>query len=205
MVHPTDNSTSRPVAIVTGAGRGVGAAVALALGKAGYAVCTADLNPDRAFHTARQITDAGGEAFGWQTDVSNKFQAASMIETTRDRYGRLDVLAHFAHVHPNVPALKMDEWDWRRVVEVNLTGTFICVQLAARVMADEGGGRIALMGLSPDLTWTGEAAYAASLSALPGLMAAFQNELSGSGVRLTLIPLGDSEEAAKRVIGFCAR
>lgn len=133
------------VAIVTGAGRGVGAQIARDLAAAGAAVCAADLNPDRADRIADEIVQAGGEAFGWQADVSNKFQAAAMIETTRDQYGRLDMLVHCAHISPRGDLLTMDEWNWRKTVEVNITGAFLCAQLCARVMADEGGGAIALL------------------------------------------------------------
>src|SRR5262245_21029667 len=87
-------------AIVTGAGHGAGASMALALAEAGARVCASDVNPDRAKHTAEQIIAAGGEAFPFQADVSNKFQVASLIETTRDRYTSLDILAHHAHINP---------------------------------------------------------------------------------------------------------
>ena len=191
------------VAIVTGAGRGAGEAIAYGLGAAGARVCAADLNPDRAERVAEAILAAGGEAFGWQADVSSKFQVAGLIETTRDRYGRLDVLVQHAHVSPRGDALKLDEWDLRRTVEVNVVGAFLCAQLAARVMADEGGGLIALMMEPPESIAAGAAVYAATQVAVGGLARALAAELGGRGVRVEAVVAGDADEVARRVVALC--
>src|SRR5258708_8158211 len=130
------------VAIVTGAGDGVGRAIALALAKSGAAVGVNDLNPDRADNVAQEIIGAGGRAIPWSGDISNKFQAAATIETVRDKFTDLHILVNAAGVQRPSSLIKMDEYDWRRILEINLTGTFFCTQLAGRVMADEGGGAI---------------------------------------------------------------
>jgi NAD(P)-dependent dehydrogenase (short-subunit alcohol dehydrogenase family) len=130
------------VALVTGAGDGVGRAIALALGKAGAAVGVNDLNPDRADDVAETIMAAGGQALPWAADISNKYQVAAMIENLRDRFSHLHILVNAAGVQRPSTLIKLDEYDWRRILEVNLTGTFFCTQLAGRVMADEGGGII---------------------------------------------------------------
>lgn len=137
-------------AIVTGGGAGLGADMARALAQQGAAVCIADQNPDRARRIAEEISETGGTAFGWQADISNRFQVSAMIETTRDRYQRLDIVVNQAHLSPNTDALQIDEWSVRRVLEVNLVGTYFCAQLAARVMADEGGGLIAFVYRTPN-------------------------------------------------------
>jgi NAD(P)-dependent dehydrogenase (short-subunit alcohol dehydrogenase family) len=171
------------VAIVTGAGRGYGAVLARDLAFAGASVCAADLNPDRAELIASEIADAGGTSFGWQVDVSNKFQAAAMIETTRDRFGHLDVLVHCAHVSPSGSLLPMDEWNWRRTVEVNLSGAFIVAQLCGRVMADERGGVIALFA---DQTPAGgsQPAYALTQAAVAALSKELAAELTPQRVKV---------------------
>ncbi|HOA23084.1 MAG TPA: SDR family NAD(P)-dependent oxidoreductase [Aggregatilineales bacterium] len=187
-------------AIVTGGGRGIGAALARALGAAGVRVCVNDLNPDRAEQVAAAIVEAGGEAFAWQGDVANKFQLAGMIETTRDRYGsHLHLLVHNAHVSPRQPALKMDEWDLRRTVEVNLIGAYLAAQLAARVMADEGGGLIALLTREPG---EGGAAFAATQGALGALAAALDAEVRAQGVRVQAVPVGTEAETVERVLAL---
>lgn len=166
-------------------------------------MCVSDLNPDRAKHIAYEITEAGGEAFAFQADVANKFQVASLIETTRDRYETLDILVHHAHINPVEPFLTMDEWEWRRTMDVNLTGTFLCVQLAARVMADEGGGLIVIPMSKLETMGAGQAAFAASQVGVIGLVGVLVMELAGSGVELETIPLTDPEETAHRLMAVC--
>ena len=134
------------VALVTNAGEGIGRAVALALARAGAAICANSMNPDRAERVAAEIEASGGRAMAWTADVSDRFQVAAMIENLRDEFGGLHILINSAGVERREALLKIDEYDWRRVVEINLTGTFFCTQLVSRVMADEGGGVIVNIG-----------------------------------------------------------
>src|SRR5690554_5986913 len=106
------------VAIVTGAGRGVGAAVARALAVQGARVAVNDINPDRAERLAQEIVANGGQALGIQADVANKFQCVKLVEAVRAEWQQLDVLVNAAHVSPRSTVLKMDEWDWNRCLEV---------------------------------------------------------------------------------------
>jgi NAD(P)-dependent dehydrogenase (short-subunit alcohol dehydrogenase family) len=199
----TDTFLVGKVALVTGAGRGAGAAMARTLAGAGARVCVSDLNPDRADQIAGEIVAAGGDAFACQADISNKFQAASVIEATRDRFGGLHILAHHAHVSPNEPFLTMDEWEWRRTLEVNLTGAFFCAQLAARVMSDEGGGLIAIAVRPLEAIQAGQSAYAASQLGVIGLVGLLEIELARSKVRIETLPLGGPEETARLLLQLC--
>jgi NAD(P)-dependent dehydrogenase (short-subunit alcohol dehydrogenase family) len=184
-------------ALVIGAGRGVGEAVARELGAEGARVCAADLNPDRAERVAADIQAGGGEAFGWQVDASSKFQLAAAIETTRDRYGSLDVLVQSANAAPADAPLLMDEWNLRRTVEVNVVGVFLAAQLAARVMADEGGGAILL------LVREGEGAlFRATQAAVEALAAALGDELAGQGIRIASLAVTSPEDTANRALRF---
>lgn len=128
-------------ALVTGGGAGRGRAIATALAEAGASVAVADINIERADRVA-DLIDAGGGAIGLHGDVSNRFQVANMIERTRDAFGSIDILVNAATIFHAEPMLRVDEWNWRRQIEVNITGAFFCMQLVARVMADEGGGCI---------------------------------------------------------------
>lgn len=194
------------VAIVTGAGRGIGAGIAHALAGAGAKVCANDLNPDRAEHVAAEITATGGEAFGWQADVSNKFQVAAMIENTRERYHRLDILVHNAHISPRGMALTVDEWSWRRTLEVNLTGAFLCTQLAGRVMADEDGGVIVFLTRSPNPgAEKGNMAFLVTQTGLGELARALAVEWAELHVRVEAIPVISPEETTRRVLALCTR
>ena len=130
-------------AIVTGGGAGCGRSIALALAAAGAAVVVNDLNPDRAEAVRAEIEAGGGRALACPGDVSNRFQAANLIERARDQFGRISLLVNAASAGPlERPLLRLDEWDWRRLLDVNLTGAFFCTQLLGRVMAEEGGGVI---------------------------------------------------------------
>jgi len=179
--------------LVTGAGEGIGRAIAHALGTAGAAVFANDINPDRADRIADEINAAGGKAFGWQADVSNRFQVGSMIENMRDRFGGLHLLINAAGVDKPTVATKIDEYDFRRIVEVNLIGAFFCCQLAGRVMLDEGGGIIVNVAsvYGPALARPESAAYTSSKAGLIGLTRTLAHEWAASNVRVNAVCPGD--------------
>lgn len=187
---------SGKVALVTGAGEGIGRAIALALGRAGAAVCVNDLNPDRADNVAQEIIGAGGQALPRQADISNKYQVSAMIEALRDRFERLDILINAAGIQKLSTFLKLDEYDWRRIVEINLTGTFFCTQLTGRVMADEGGGVIVNLAsvYGHPLPLANQAAYVASKAGLIGFTREIARELAAYRVRVNAICVGDVQE-----------
>ncbi len=183
---------SRQVAIVTGAARDAGRAIALALARAGAAVCAVDVNPDRLDETAHLIEDEGGRALAWTGDVSNRFQAAASIEAARDAFGGLHIVVNATTADKRASLLSLDEYDWRRALEISLTGAFFCTQLAARVMADEGGGAIVnvLNPVGPLLTASDAAPLAASQAGLLGLTRQAARELLGYGVRVNAVCAG---------------
>ncbi|MBI5668717.1 MAG: SDR family oxidoreductase [Chloroflexi bacterium] len=187
---------SRQTALVTGAGADVGQAIALALAASGAAVIANDVNPDRADRVAEQITAAGGRALAWQADVSNRFQVGSLIEAGRDAFGRIHILVNAAGVMKPGPLPALDEWDWRRILDVNLTGAFFCSQLLGRVMADEGGGvivNIASTAGHPNPLPDG-VAYVASKAGLIGLTRQSARELAPLGIRVNAVCPGNIAE-----------
>lgn len=183
-------------AIVTGAGMGIGRAIALALAASGAALTINDLNPDRVETVAQQIMATGGNALAVQADVSNRFQASALIEQTRDAFGSVNIFVNAAGVYkPNDTLNKLDEWDWRRQLDVNLTGAFFCTQLVGRVMSDDGGGVIvnvasnAYNGTLP--TGTG---YIASKAGMVGMTRQVARELAPANVRVNAVCPGNIEE-----------
>ncbi len=183
-------------ALVTGAGAGVGRAIAIALGAAGAAVCVNDLNPDRTDTVADIITAAGGQAMTWPCDISNKYQVSALIENMRDRFTHLNILVNAAGVQRPSSLIKLDEYDWRHILEVNLTGTFFCTQLAGRVMADEGGGVIVNLASAygHPLPLADNAAYVASKAGLIGFTREAARELAAHGVRVNAVCPAEIQE-----------
>lgn len=191
------------VAIITGAGQGIGAAIAHTLAAAGAKVAVNDINPDRAEKTAVSIRDADGQAIGIAADVANKYQCAHLIETTRAEFDGLHILVNNASVEPAKSIMKLDEWDWQRTIDVNLKGTFFMSQLCGRVMAGifdkhdglaeangEGGVIVnigSMAGVAVPLI--GRAAYCASKAGMVGFARECAREFAPYGIRVnTVLP-----------------
>lgn len=181
----TDLPLTDRVALITGGAADVGRASALLLARLGAAVAVNDVNPDGIDRVVEAIVTGGGRAVEIHGDISNRFQAASAIERTRDAFGRIDILVNAAAVYRADPLEKIDEWDWRRVLDVNVTGTFFCLQLAARVMGDEGGGTI--INLVSEAVEHGAASYVTARYAVLGLTRAAAQELAPRGVRVCAV------------------
>lgn len=180
---------------MTGAGADVGRAIALVLAKAGAAIVVNDLNPDRAEQVAHEIIASGGQATPWQADVSNRFQVGSLVEGARDAYGRIHILVNAAGSFKGGPMAALDEWDWRRLLDVNLTGTFFVSQLAGRVMADEGGGvivNVASAAGHPNPLADG-VGYIASKAGVLGMTKQCAREFAPLGIRVNAVCPGNIE------------
>lgn len=173
-------------ALITGGGAGSGRSIALALGASGASVAVSDLNIERADTVAEAIRAGGGSAVALHSDVSNRFQAANMIERTRDAFSRLDILVNAASIFHPEPMLGVDEWNWRRQIEVNITGAFFCTQLVARVMADEGGGSI--INLAPvESTLPAGIGYITAGAGFMGMTRQAARELAQHKIRVNCI------------------
>ena len=190
-------------ALVTGAGAGIGRAVALALARSGAAVLVNDINPDHPDDVVDEIVAFGGRARAFHGDISNRFQASAAIETARDAFGRVNILVNAAGVYRGGGIAKLDEWDWRRLLDVNLTGAFFCTQLMGRVMADEGGGAIVNIASAwgDPLPMADGVAYVASKSGLIGMTRQAAHELASANVRVNAVcpaNIADDDTPAQR-------
>ncbi len=129
-------------AIVTGAGSGIGRAIALGFAAEGASVVSADVVTERARATADEIAASGGRARAATADVSKRDQVHAMVETAVSEFGRVDILAAVAGIATVRDFLELPDEEWDEVIAVNLTGQFLCGQEAARRMAQSGGGAI---------------------------------------------------------------
>ncbi|MFL5341660.1 MAG: SDR family oxidoreductase [Gemmataceae bacterium] len=165
------NSGSK-VAMVTGAGSGIGRATALALLREGYAVVLAGRRAD-VLHQTAAVAPAGARTLTVPTDVSDPQSVAALFAKTRDAFGRLDLLFNNAGTGaPAVPLEDLSFEQWRRVIDVNLTGVFLCTQEAFRLMKSQSprGGRIINNGsISAHAPRPNSAPYTASKHAVTGL------------------------------------
>jgi len=165
-------STSK-VAIVTGAGSGIGKAVALALLREGYAVALAGRRREALEAVARQAKTAGGRALAVPTDVSDPSSVRALFERTREVFGRLDLLFNNAGIGaPTVPLEDVTYERWKAVVDTNLTGAFLCTQEAFKLMKSQEprGGRIINNGsISAHAPRPNSAPYTATKHAITGL------------------------------------
>jgi 3-oxoacyl-[acyl-carrier protein] reductase len=180
------------VVLITGAGRGLGRAIALAFGQGGARLAINDLTPVNLDETERQLLKLGAKCLSITCDVSRKTQVQGMLESVLDHYDRLDILVNNAAVEPSSPMMTMDEWDWDRTLAVNLKGPFLTMQSAARVMQDLGGGMIVNLGASG---LRGEhlarrPAYAASKKGLMVLTRAAAIEFAPYNIRVNMVSPG---------------
>jgi NAD(P)-dependent dehydrogenase (short-subunit alcohol dehydrogenase family) len=166
-------SASGKVAIVTGAGTGIGQSVALALMRAGYAVVLAGRRQYLLQATAAEGHALGAEALAVPTDVSDPGAVRALFAATRQRFGRLDLLFNNAGISaPSVPLEDLSYEQWQAVVGINLTGAFLCTQQAFQLMKDQEprGGRIINNGsISAHAPRPNSAPYTATKHAISGL------------------------------------
>ncbi|HTP01893.1 MAG TPA: SDR family NAD(P)-dependent oxidoreductase [Anaerolineales bacterium] len=165
--------------LITGAGKGAGRVLAEYLATQGARVAANDILP---VNLDDLVRDHPGQIAAYPEDMAKKVGVQAVIKQVEDDFGRIDILINHAAVEPRVPLLEMDEWDWHRVLDVNLTGAFLAMQSAGRIMKQQGSGVIInLINLGSN-GQTYPAAYAASMYGLIALTRAASAELAGFGV-----------------------
>ena len=186
------------VAVVTGAGNGIGAAIARRLAADEVKVLVADLSAERAEGVVSNISEAGGTSQPFVFDVRNREDAAAAVARAVEVFGRLDILVANAGLMDREPFLEMTDDLWRRVIDTNLYGTFICGQAAARQMVKQGGGgRIVNVASNSGIFGgRGRAAYGASKAGIINLTQTMAIELAPHGILVNAVAPGPTRTRA---------
>ncbi|MGY8780833.1 MAG: 3-oxoacyl-[acyl-carrier-protein] reductase [Fidelibacterota bacterium] len=184
-------SLAKKVAIVTGASRGIGKAMAKTFAKAGaHVVCVSRIE-DTLKTVSSSINANGGSASFFPCDVSNFDTFQNLIKDTTDKYGTVDILVNNAGVTRDDLIMRMSEDDWNTVININLKGAFNGIKAATRTMIKQRSGRIINISSVVGLTGNpGQANYAASKAGLIGLSKSIAKELASRGITVNCIAPG---------------
>jgi 3-oxoacyl-[acyl-carrier protein] reductase len=178
-------------AIVTGAGQGIGAAVATALAREGARICIADLARDRAEALASTLRAGGAQAIGIGCDVSRRDQVDAMVSATQEQFDRIDILVNNAGIIRPAMLHKVTETQWDEVMAVHLKGSFNCLQAVALGMMERRYGRIINVTSTAGLLGTiGQINYSAAKAGIVGLTMSAAKELAKFGITVNAIAPG---------------
>lgn len=183
------------VALVTGGGSGIGRATALALAHAGAAVAVADIAAPAAEQTAHAIAEAGGRTIALRADVTDEAAVVAMVRDTLAAFGRLDAACNNAGIRGLVQSAdEMDLAEFRRVLDINVTGVFLCQREELKAMYRQGGGAIVNMAsIMSQVASAGALQYVTSKAAVLGLTRTAALEAAPRGVRVNAVAPGTVE------------
>ncbi len=173
------------IAIVTGAGRGLGRGIACKLAEEGANVVVADLEP--AEDTAAEIKKAGGNACVFTVNVANQKEVQALVEFAVEQYGTLDIMVNNAGINRDGMLHKMPAENWQAVIDVDLTGVFYGTQEAIRYMRGKQSGRIVNISSGSWLGNVGQANYAAAKAGVVGLTKTAARENAGKGITCNVV------------------
>jgi len=172
------------IVLITGAGKGSGRLLAQACAERGAIVAANDISPVNVEEVVDQILAKGGRAKAYIDDIAKKVGVQNIINQVEEDFGHIDILVNHAAVEPNIPLLEMDEWDWHRTLDVNLTGAFLMTQSMGRVMQVRGSGVIVNLITESVSEENSKAAFLASMRGLDGLTRQAARELRPYGIQV---------------------
>ncbi len=180
------------VAIVTGASRGIGRATALALASEGAnVVVNYASSSGAAEEVVKAITDAGGSAIALQADVSKLEQVDALVNNTVEKFGRVDVLVNNAGISRDALLLRMKPEDWQAVIDLNLTGVFLCTRAVSKIMLKQRSGRIVnITSVAGQMGNPGQANYSAAKAGVIGFSKTVAKELASRGITVNAVAPG---------------
>jgi 3-oxoacyl-[acyl-carrier protein] reductase len=180
------------VAIITGASRGIGRAIALQLAFEGAKVVVNYASSSTAAdQVVAEITTAGGEAFAIQGDVSQENQVDTLIKTTLEKFQRVDILVNNAGITRDTLLLRMKLEEWQAVIDINLTGVFLCTKAVSKIMLKQRSGRIInIASVAGQMGNPGQANYSAAKAGVIGFTKTVAKELSSRGITVNAVAPG---------------
>jgi 3-oxoacyl-[acyl-carrier protein] reductase len=184
------------VALVTGASQGIGRACALALARTGASVALCARNEEKLAQLADEIQSQGGKAAAFPMDVSSEDQIKAAVKAAIERFDKVDILVNNAGITHDTLLLRMKRADWDSVLQVNLTGAFLCTQAAIGTMLRQRWGRIInITSIFGQMGQVGQANYAASKAGLIGFTMAMARELASRNITANAVAPGYIETA----------
>jgi 3-oxoacyl-[acyl-carrier protein] reductase len=177
-------------ALITGGGRGIGAATAARLASEGAAVAVTDVDAGPAEETARAVEADGGSALALACDVTQRAQVEEAVARTVDAFGRLDALVACAGVIRDNLIHKLSDEDWDAVMRTHLTGTFLAVQAAQRHMVEQRAGKIVVISSTSALGNRGQTNYSAAKAGIQGMAKTLAIELGPFNVTVNCVAPG---------------
>ncbi|MDP3052432.1 MAG: SDR family NAD(P)-dependent oxidoreductase [bacterium] len=177
------------VAIVTGARRGIGKGIVMALAKEGCNVVVSDINEEECEIVVGEIEKIGVEGLAVKCDVSRKEEVDNLIKKAVEKFGKLDILVNNAGIFPFTPFLKMTEADWDKVLNINLKSVFMCSQEAVKMMKD-GGKIISISSIAAFIGFEGLTHYCASKGGISAFTRALALELASKKINVNAVAPG---------------
>ncbi len=186
------NLLGDPVAVVTGASRGIGRAIALVLAAQGAKVVVNYANsPEAAEAVVKEIQDFGGGAIAIKADVSQAPEVEAMIEQVMEKWQRIDVLVNNAGITRDGLLLRMKLEDWQKVIDLNLTGVFLCTKAVSKIMLKQKAGRIInITSVVGETGNAGQANYSAAKAGVIGFTKSVAKELASRGITVNAVAPG---------------
>ncbi len=186
------------VAVITGSGRGIGAACAARLAGEGAAVVISDMDPKTTEETAAKIAGDGGKAKGIAADVTQRESVENLVKGAVDAFGRLDILVCCAGILRDNLIYKMSDEDWDGVIDTHLKGTFYAAREAQKVMVPQKYGRMIFMSSTSALGNRGQTNYSTAKAGLQGMARTLAIELGRYSITVNAIAPGFIETAMTR-------
>ena len=189
-MHTTQRLLDR-VAVVTGGGRGIGKTIALAYARQGADIAVVARTREEITQTASEIEGLGRRGLPIQADVRSPSDVDRMVETTIEAFGKVDILFNAAGIRAVAPSEELPHEEWQKVVDVNLTGSFLCSQRVVEPMKEAGYGKIIMMGsMQAHSGAPFRAAYIASKTGLVGLTRGLGVEWAAYGINVNMLSPG---------------